>query len=91
MKIKGSDQRHSVFLYTLSTCAWCNKTKDFLKEKGIECEYVDVDLCNQADYEKIRKDISSRGGGIAFPIIIIDDKHVINGFQIKKIKEVLEI
>ena len=30
-------------LYTLSTCVHCTATKKFLKENGIEFDYIDVD------------------------------------------------
>ncbi|MEM3578346.1 MAG: glutaredoxin family protein [Candidatus Bathyarchaeia archaeon] len=91
VKVNGNDNRHKVFLYALSTCAWCKLTKQFLKENGIAYEYVDVDLCGEEDKEKIRKDILSRGGSLSYPAIIIDDKILINGFRKDKIKEALGI
>jgi len=43
-KVPGKNKKHKVFLYTLSTCAWCKKTKRFLQGKGVEFDFVDVDL-----------------------------------------------
>lgn len=91
VKVEGKDNRHKVFVYALSTCAWCKLTKQFLKENGIAYEYVDVDLCSEEDKEKIRKDILSRGGSLSYPAIIIDDKILINGFRKDRIKEALGI
>ncbi|MEM2106028.1 MAG: glutaredoxin family protein [Candidatus Bathyarchaeia archaeon] len=91
VKVEGKDKRHKVFLYALSTCAWCKLAKQFLKENGIAYEYVDVDLCSEEDKEKVRKDILSRGGSLSYPAIIIDDKILINGFRKDKIKEALGI
>jgi glutaredoxin-like protein NrdH len=89
-KVKGENREHGVLLYALSTCGWCNKTKQFLKENNIEFEYIDVDLCSDEDYEKIKRDISNRGGRFSFPTIIIDDV-LITGFKEDKIRESLEI
>ena len=33
-KVEGEKNDHNVMLYTLSTCTWCQATKDFLEENG---------------------------------------------------------
>ena len=38
--VDGKD-KGKVFLYALSTCGWCKKTKAFLNEQGVEYSYVD--------------------------------------------------
>ncbi len=91
VKVSGKNNKHRVFLYTLSTCAWCKLTKQFLKDNDVEYKFVDVDLCSQKNREKIRKDIENRGGEPSYPIIIIDDKVLITGFRKDKIKEALKL
>jgi glutaredoxin-like protein NrdH len=91
VKVSGRNNKHKVFVYALSTCAWCKQTKKFLKENEIEYEYVDVDLCDEEDQEKVSKDVLSKGGRLSYPAIIIDSKILINGFHVDKIKEALEI
>lgn len=91
VKVSGRNSKHKVFVYALSTCAWCKQTKKFLKENEIEYEYVDVDLCDEEDQEKVSKGILSKGGRLSYPAIIIDSKILINGFHVNKIKEALEI
>ncbi|MGQ9506757.1 MAG: glutaredoxin family protein [Candidatus Bathycorpusculaceae bacterium] len=91
VKVSGKNKRHKVLVYALSTCAWCKLAKQFLKENEIEYEYVDVDLSNDEDKEKIRKHIIERNGSLSYPAIIIDDKILINGFRKDKLKEILEI
>ena len=91
VKVTGKNHKHRVFLYALSTCAWCKMTKRFLSESKIEYEYVDVDLCSEEDRKKIREDIRKRGAEPSYPVIIVDDKKVINGFVQNRIKEALEI
>ncbi|MEJ2272862.1 MAG: glutaredoxin family protein [Candidatus Bathyarchaeota archaeon] len=91
IKIQGDNNNHKVLIYALSTCGWCNKTKKLLKDNKIAFEFIDVDLCNDEDFETIKNDISKRGARMSFPTIIIDDKHLITGFREEEIKKHLEI
>jgi len=91
VKVSGKNNKHKVFMYAISTCAWCKQAKKFLKDNGIEYEYIDIDLCSEEEKEKISKDILRRGGRLSYPAISIDDKILINGFHENKIKEALEI
>ena len=88
-KVSGQKRQHKVVLYALSTCAWCKLTKQFLKDNDIEYEYVDVDLCEEEDKQKIRQHIQSKGGPLSYPTIIIDDNMLITGFRKDKLKEAL--
>jgi len=91
IKVAGKNNKHKVLMYSISTCAWCKTTKKFLNDNSVEYEYVDVDLASDEDHEKIREDITSRGGEPSYPTLIVDDKTVITGFRKDKIKEALEI
>jgi len=91
IKVLGKNNKHKVLMYAISTCAWCKRTKNILKDNNIEYEYVDVDLSNIEGREKIRREILKRGGSLSYPAIIIDDKILINGFRKDEIKETLEI
>jgi glutaredoxin-like protein NrdH len=91
VKVQGKNSKHKVLLYALSTCPWCKKEKQLLRDNNIEFEYVDVDLCNDEDYDKIGDDLLNRGGRFSFPAIIIDDRILINGFKEDEIRESLEI
>jgi len=90
-KISGKKNQHKVVLYALSTCAWCKMTKHFLKNNGIEYEYIDVDLCEEEDKEKIRQQIQNKGGPLSYPTVIVDDNVLITGFRKDKLKEALGI
>lgn len=88
-KVSGIHREHHVLLYTLSTCAWCNRTKKFLQEQNVEYEYVDIDLLNRDDREQCRQEILKKGGQLLYPTIIVDEKTIINGFREETLREVL--
>lgn len=90
-KVEGKNRKHKVLLYGISTCGWCKRAKHTLKDLEVEHEYIDIDLCNIEDKEKIRKDILSRGGILAYPTIIIDDEILLTGPSRDKLREVLEL
>jgi glutaredoxin-like protein NrdH len=90
VKVPGKNKKHKVLLYAISTCAWCNLTKQFLRDNKIEYEYVDVDLCSEKDRERVRRDILNRGGDLSYPTIIIDDEILITGFREDEIKKALK-
>ncbi len=91
VKVEGKNRKHKVFLYTLSTCGWCRMTKKFLKEHDVDHEYVDVDQCDWKEREAAQDDMLARGGDLSFPFIIVDEKTLIQGFNEKKIAEVLDL
>jgi glutaredoxin-like protein NrdH len=90
-KVAGKNSKHKVFVYALSTCVWCKMTKQYLKDNGIEFEFVDVDLTTEAEKEKIRKEITSKGGSLSYPTTIIDDKTAVTGFRKDLLKKELEL
>ena len=89
-KVSGKKNNHKVTLYALSTCVWCKLTKQFLNENNVEYEYIDVDLCDEEDKQKIHEIIQSKGGSLSYPTTIVDDKVVITGFRKDKLKEALK-
>jgi glutaredoxin len=87
--VEGSNDKHSVFLYTLSTCVWCKKTKQFLIDMGIKYNYIDVDLLEGAQQDKVMSEISAVNPKGGFPTIVIDKTKTIVGYQPESIKETL--
>ena len=75
-------------LYTLSTCMHCKATKRFLKENGIEFDYVDVDKLDGKERDNVREEVLKLTGDLRFPTIVIGKK-VIVGFYEDKLKEAL--
>jgi glutaredoxin-like protein NrdH len=75
-------------LYTLSTCIHCSAAKRFLKEHGIDYDYVDVDKLDGSERDEVREEVMKISGGFRFPTIVVGKK-VIVGFYEDKLKEAL--
>lgn len=82
---KGKD----IFIFALSTCGWCAKTKALLKKEGCEYSYVDVDLLDEAGQDEVRKDLEKLEADFSFPTIIINGM-VISGFDEQEIMQALK-
>ena len=72
-----------VKIYTTPACPFCVMAKQYLKEKGIEFEEIDV-----SKNEKAAKEMVEKSGQMGVPVIEIDGKIVI-GFDKEKIDEIL--
>jgi glutaredoxin len=87
----AGNKKAKVFLYALSTCGWCKKTKNLLNELGVEYDYVDVDLLTGKDRDEARTDMAVCNPRQSFPTINIDDgQKCVMGFLEDEIKEALK-
>ena len=89
-KVSGSKKDHKVMIFTLSTCGWCKKTKKLLKDLDVEYEYVDIDLVQGDEREKVREKLRKHNPRMSAPTIVIDGgKTVIVGFDEEEVREAL--
>ena len=72
-----------VVVYSTQTCPFCHKAKDYLKEKGVEFEDVDV----AADKERA-KEMVEKSGQMGVPVLDIGGT-IIVGFDKPKMDEAL--
>lgn len=89
IKVDGENRSHDVFIYALSTCGWCKKTKQFLKDNGIEYEYLDVDTATSEERRAAIKNLRDKKAPLGFPVTIVDDEAVISGYDPGALKEAL--
>jgi glutaredoxin len=91
VKIEGKNDQNKVFLYTLSTCGWCKKTKAYLKENEIAFEYLDLDKCTKEEQREAISVLKKKNIPVAFPVIMINDDKIISGFRKNDIAEALSL
>ena len=80
---KGED----LFLFTLSTCGWCRKTKDMLRDMGVGYRYVDVDLLEGDARNEAIGQLERWNPSRSFPTVVVNNDRCIVGFQEDKIRE----
>ena len=74
-----------VKVYSSSTCPYCEILKEFLKDKGVKFEAIDISQDGTA-----QKYIFEKTGKMAVPVTEIDDEIVI-GFDREKIVKLLNL
>jgi glutaredoxin-like protein NrdH len=77
-----------VMLYALSTCGWCAKTKELLRQLGVEFSFVYVDLLDGGEQDDTMNTIEKWNPSGSFPTLVINNKKAIVGFREQEIREV---
>jgi glutaredoxin-like protein NrdH len=78
-----------VFLYALSTCGWCRKTKALLNELGVAYDYVDVDLETGESAQTTKAEVMRWNPNCSFPTIVVNNAEGIVGFDEARLRELL--
>lgn len=86
--VNGTD-KGNVVLYALSTCGWCAKTKDLLREMGIAFDYTFVDLLDGKEQDEAMNMVEKFNPAGSFPTLVINNKKAIVGFREQEIREAL--
>ncbi|MCE5192790.1 glutaredoxin family protein [bacterium] len=87
--VEGIHNEHKVFLYALSTCGWCRKTKALLQELGIAYDYIDVDEQQGPDRELAKQEVLKWNPSLSFPTMVLDDKESVIGFSEARIRRIV--
>jgi glutaredoxin len=79
-KVPGKKRKKEIYLYALSTCGWCRKTKEFLSRSGFEYDFVDVDLLSGKAKDRAIAEVKRHNPGLTFPTTVIGDRCIV-GFD----------
>jgi glutaredoxin-like protein NrdH len=83
--VEGKD-RGKIMLYAISTCVWCKKVKRLLKNLNVDYYYVDVDLLDGEEKEKVKEEVEKWNSLSSFPTLVINDKECVVGYDEEEIK-----
>lgn len=75
----------TVKIYSIPTCSYCIRAKQFLKDNNVD--YEDLDVSNN---EMISREMIQKSGQMGVPVLEIDGEIII-GFDKEKIKRALHI
>ncbi len=82
-------KKGKIMLYALSTCGWCARTKDLLRELGVDFDYLYVDLLEGPEQDKTLNEVEKWNPKGSFPTLVIGNKKSIVGFREEEIREAL--
>jgi len=77
-------QKPRVVVYSTSTCPVCKRAKEYLSQKGIAYEEVDVSTDRKAAAEMVKK-----SGQIGVPVVFVGDTMLV-GFNPLKLDVALK-
>ena len=77
---------NEIVVYGAPSCPWCVKLKEWLEEKKVKFEYVDLSLAANRDRGR---ELIEKSGQMGIPVTIIGDE-VIIGFDKEKIDNLLK-
>lgn len=78
-----------VYVYALSTCPWCRKTKQWFTDSQVPFEYVDVDTLKGEEQDVASAKAHELSGGRRFPVTVINGEVVV-GYNPDKFLEFLK-
>jgi glutaredoxin len=78
-----------VKVYSLSTCLWCKRTKQFFEERKIQFDAVDYDKLDEAEQERLMAEMRANGGGGSFPYVCIGSD-VVQGYEPDEFERLLD-
>src|SRR5262245_29387581 len=73
----------SVTIYSTPTCPWCRRAEEFLSQRGVPYQKIDVSADPAAAAEMVR-----RSGQQGVPVIAVDDEIVV-GFDRPRLERLL--
>ena len=75
---------HTVKIYSTPTCPYCIRVKDYLKQKNVSFQNIDVSSDKQGLDEMVKV-----SGQMGVPVIVVD-KGLVVGFDRDRLEELLK-
>lgn len=89
--VDGEKQDHDLVVYSLSTCAFCKKAIEFLKEHGYRFRFTYLDLIGIELKRSAKQELKAAYGDIpVFPVLVVDSKTAVSGFIPDRWAEAIE-
>ncbi|WEU40356.1 MAG: glutaredoxin family protein [Candidatus Odinarchaeum yellowstonii] len=89
--VSGRRNACKITVYALSTCGFCRRALNFLRENEVEFDYIYVDqLPLNVQDELIAKLEKEFNKHVAFPFLVLDGRECYVGFNPEKYQSILE-
>jgi len=81
-EIDGERRPADITVYALSTCGFCKRGLQFLRDNSIAFRYIYVDDLDSFEKNKLKEDLATRfGTRVGFPFVVINGERCIAGFK----------
>jgi len=79
--VEGEKNPADLTVYALSTCGFCKRALQFLREHSITFRYVYVDLLPFEVKQELKNDLKEKAGRkVGFPFVIVNNDKYLIGF-----------
>lgn len=79
---EGSNDKNNITVFALSTCGFCWKGLNFLRDNSIKFRYIYIDKIPFEEKTSIKaKLLDIYHKKVAFPYVILNEKEVFTGFK----------
>jgi len=86
MAFYNPDGEYKIFVFALSTCVHCRRSKELLDEMGVDYGHVEVDLLGENEMAEALEEVGKYNPAQTFPTIIIGSR-VIVGYKADDIRQ----
>ncbi len=92
VKVQGTrKQTNEIFVFAISTCMWCKRGKQWLKDRGYQYSYLDIDKIPVEEKNKLKEEIKEVFGvHPRFPFVVVDKTQWNAGYNPNQWEEMLE-
>ena len=78
----GTITKNTVTVYALSTCGFCRRSMEFLRENSIKFRYIYMDKLEYAVKKEAKAELKEKfDKRVVFPFAVINDEKALVGFQ----------
>ena len=77
----GKIATNEITVFALSTCGFCRRGLNFLRENDVKFRYVYIDKIDIEKKSKLKKDLQKKfNKRVAFPFLVCNDERTAVGF-----------
>lgn len=86
----GENVPGDITVYALSTCGFCKRALEFLRENSIKFRYIYIDKLPVDVKTSVKTELRDKSGkNVAFPFVVIDGNKYLVGFVVDEWKREL--
>lgn len=77
----------NIVIYTIKNCSSCKQAKEYLLKHGVEFTEIDMSIGGIKEVQQMKKQFKEWGLKV-YPVILIDKKVILQGYDKKEFEEV---